>query len=99
MIEKVSSTVKSIVPYEYRGALTALQRDDSLLKILKTEKSIDLEKINSINKDQILGLAQLLHKFKNIFCVDGDPVGTFKEYGRIPTIPGKTAARRQHPIP
>jgi hypothetical protein len=49
MIEKVSSTVKSIVPYEYRGALTALQRDDSLLKILKTEKSIDLEKINSIN--------------------------------------------------
>jgi hypothetical protein len=49
MIEKVSSTVKSIVPYEYRGVFTARQRDDSLLKILKTEKSIDLEKINSIN--------------------------------------------------
>ena len=99
VVRKSTNQEEQHIPYVQKTAYKAEKIDERVLSKLKENKMIDLEIIDSISAEQRLELASLIYEFKDVFCVDGDPVGTFKEYGRIPTQPGKTAARRQHPIP
>jgi len=99
VINKTLKKEEQHIQYVQRSAFIGNKSDQRLFSKLKEEKMIDLEKISTIDAEQRMELALLINEFKEIFCIDGDPVGTFKEYGRIPTQPGKTAARRQHPIP